>query len=62
MCNRTSINQFILPLDRVDATAAGATSAAGVGKARACAGIAVQMLRLGAMLLAASTGAAAMYI
>jgi hypothetical protein len=54
MCNRT--NQFILPLNPVDTTAA--TSAAGNGRVSACAGVAVQLLRVGAVLL----GAAAMCI
>jgi hypothetical protein len=54
MCNRT--NQFILSLNRVDTAAA--TSAAGNSRTGACAGVAVQLLRLGAVLL----GAAAMYI
>jgi hypothetical protein len=58
MCNRT--NQFILPLDSVDPAAAGAaaTSAAGISRASACAGLAVQLLRLGAVFLGAAAGAA----
>jgi hypothetical protein len=60
MCNRTS--QYILPLDQINATAGAATSAAGSSRATSLHGLAQQLLRLGAVLLAAAAGSAAVGI